>query len=1040
MPLHRFVVLLCFIASFGNALCAEDPAKPDAGRRHALKVTVLDAVTEQPVAGAEVSSREGRDIAKMATGVDGTAVLTVPLDQPHAEQQMRFDVTVSASGYAVRRVMWNANAGRVRETLPAACTVRLTRGLRVGGVVRDAQGQPVAGARVELNGSGYKGVIMGGDTKTRQEFPEVSAYGGKAPVTDENGAWWLDDFPSDLGGVTLTVIRPGGARTHFKAGDAPDLAWQAGPRLDLSSLKSGQAVLSLKEGFTVTGKVVDEAGRPVAGATLRARDAASRNRAHEFTTDLAGRFELRNWDAAKVLISAERDGYRGTTVTVPTGTDAAEAKIVLHPGQPLRLRVLDDQGNPIPGAEVMTDPNPSEQIVNWKTATDGEGRAAWLAAPDAPVKYWINAKQHGFRSVKLTADGTEHVIRFRPGADRRVNLRLRVVDAATDQPVKDFEVWRRLPGAGSGFKPWGEAGAAGEFARELAVTDFPQGYVQGYRLQVRAAGYGTWGSETLEFSNGDQDFTVKLVQGGAELPDAPPPAARPGEGRDGDSDPALLTLATQVARLLETGDVAAFAQAVCATEADWQALVPAGADTPLGKNAPRTLERRTKAVTASAERVLALARRSGLTPGGLRFDVKSVGSRTDSRSIFRLNGQELPVPMARNIGVILAGEPTGGKPGDENLRGEYHLSVGQSHQLPAGWKCEAGIRWVALPPAVGDVAVKAELRLANRVADEALGESRALSGADDETLGAFGKVVTGLLQTRDVAAFVAAIGPARWGQPEPVEKYEEELAAAARDLLALVERAGVDFGQTEMTVKQVLADGVGGNEFGSVDLLRARSLKVVLAVEGGQTTAGRSASGRYTAGFGSALRKSEQWILSSREIRWEELPEALLTDERKAALVLENYVAEHRALPPAHPAPEIDLERLADNVRVPLSAYRGKVVILEFWATWCGPCQEPMAKLQELVQAHPEWKGRVEVITVSIDSKAAKATAHLEAKQWLQTANFWAGEGEFKAASAKAFRVSGVPSSYVIGPDGKIVDGGHPASMEFAALVGELLR
>jgi thiol-disulfide isomerase/thioredoxin len=1031
---------LCVVMTLASRVGAESAA-PDEGRRHALGVTVRDAETGQPLSGVEVVSMESRDVLKATTDAGGRATLSVALDSPQAERQLRFDVTVRAPGYAVRRVMWNAGSGRVRESLPREHEVRLTRGMTIGGVVRDSQGKAVEGARIELHGSGYKGFRLGGDTKSSQEFTEISAYGSMAPVSDENGAWRIDNFPPELDGVALTVIRPGGARAHFKTGGSSYLQGAPGSLVDLAALKSGQAELNLNAGFTIAGRVVDEAGGPLSGVILRARDASSRSQAHEFTTDFEGRFELRHWDAARVLVSAERDGYQGATVTVSTGADAAEAKIMLRPGQPLRLQVLDGEGKPVPGAEIMTDPNPSEQIVSWKTETDAEGRAVWLAAPGQPVKYWINAKQHGFRSVKLPADGTEHVIRFRPGADRSVNLRLRVVDAATGRPVDAFEVWRRMPGGNSSFKPWGEAGAPGDFLRELAVDDFPKGFVQGYRLQVRAPGYGSWGSETLDFANGDQDFTVRLVKGGAELPDAPEPTRQVGNGQDGDSDPTLLVLGTQVARLLETGDVTAFSDAVCATEADWQAVVPAGVSSPLGNRAPVLLDRRKKAVVASAERVLALARRAGLEPGSLRFDVKSIGFRTNSRTHYRSGGQDTSVATARTIRLILLGEPAGEKAGRDHQRGEYQLSIGQTHQLPAGWKCEQGVRWVALPAGVGDDVLKGELRLANRVADEALGSTRSLSGADDDALGIFGEAVAGLLRTREVAGFVAAVGPSRLGlSADDTAKYEEEMAAAVRNLLALPEREGIDFARANVTVKQVIAGAVNSSQFGSTESLRANSLQVILAVDEGETGAGRSIAGRYTVSFGDALRKDGQWILGSRKIRWEQIPEALLTGDTKQVLALENHVAEHRALPPGIPAPDIELEGLAGDVRTLLSSYRGKVVILEFWAVWCGPCQEPMAKLQELVQAHPEWKDRVEVITVSIDAKAADAAAHLKAKGWQNTTNFWAGEGAWNASAAKAYRVSSIPTSCVIGPDGQIVASGNPASIDFAAVVGSLLK
>lgn len=1030
MRLPRLAILSVLVLLF-----ADLPAQASAGsRQRTLRITVLDAETSQPIAGAVASHWNGREMAKAPTGADGSASLSLAFDSRAVEQMLRFDVSVAAKGYSPRAVSWFASTGGVLDTLPSACEVKLVRGVVAGGVVQDAQGRPVAGARVEIYGSGATGGRLGGNNRFHQDYAQVSAMREQALVTDESGRWQLEDFPADLGEVTLTVTRPGGARAHFMGGEAHDLSWQRGQRIDLGALKANRATLSLKDGFTVAGRVMDEAGRPLAGVALRARDASSRNQPHEFTTDLAGRFELSNWDAAKVLISAERDGYRGTTVTVPTGADAPEAKIVLRPGQPFRLRVLDGNGAPIAGAEIMSDPNPGAQMLNWKATTDAEGRVVWPAAPDAPVKYWINAQAHGHRTAQLSADGTEHVVRFRPGEDRAISIRLRVVDAATGVPLPGVEVWRRMP-RDPGAKPWGEADRAGAFAKEISRDEFTKGIVSSYRLEVRAPGYGTWGSETLDFSGGDQDLSVKLVKGGESA--VPPPRRQAGNDQDGDANPALLGLAAAVARLLESGDVQAFVDAVSATVADWQAVMPAGLDpakAPRAADSGRTLDRHRKAVTLSAERVVAMARQAGITPGAVRFDVKSVTAPGSGRSIFRIDGREVPVPRIAGIDITLAGEPVAGAaPG---LRGDYQLAVGETHQLPAGMRTEQGVRWVALPAGLGDDALKAELRLVNRVSSKIMGDVRSLSAPDDAALAVFGETLATLLKTGDVPAFMAAAGPARSGlSAKDLEKYEMEFAASLRALLDMPARLGLDFSAGTVTVQQVIATAVSSSAFGSADSLGARSLQVVLIVDGGRTTAVRPIAGRYAVEFGPSVRRKGEWLMGSPKVRWQQLPEGLLTEEDKQVVALENYVAEHRSLPPGHAAPEIELVGMSDAGRVPLSASRGKFVILEFWATWCGPCQEPMAKLQQLQQEHPGWKDRVEIITVSIDSKAAKAADHLDERLWTKTTNYWAGAGEFKSPPALAYRVNGIPAAYVIGPDGRIVAGGHPASMDFVTLI-----
>lgn len=121
-------------------------------------------------------------------------------------------------------------------------------------------------------------------------------------------------------------------------------------------------------------------------------------------------------------------------------------------------------------------------------------------------------------------------------------------------------------------------------------------------------------------------------------------------------------------------------------------------------------------------------------------------------------------------------------------------------------------------------------------------------------------------------------------------------------------------------------------------------------------------------------------------------------------------------------APDIEMVVLANGTSERLSNYAGKIVVLEFWASWCGPCQKAMADLQSYSGEHPDWKDKVVLIAASADDNQDAATKHLKAKGWGQTHNVW-----LKTDVMKAYHVDGIPRAFVIDRQGTIVASGpHP--------------
>jgi len=108
-----------------------------------------------------------------------------------------------------------------------------------------------------------------------------------------------------------------------------------------------------------------------------------------------------------------------------------------------------------------------------------------------------------------------------------------------------------------------------------------------------------------------------------------------------------------------------------------------------------------------------------------------------------------------------------------------------------------------------------------------------------------------------------------------------------------------------------------------------------------------------------------------------------------------------------------------DGKMVKLSDYRGKYVLVDFWASWCAPCRR---ENPNLVKAYAEYKAKgFEILGVSMDKAADKA-------KWLKAIQddklSWKQVGDLKGWDNEAgllYEVTAIPMNFLIDPNGKII-------------------
>ena len=120
------------------------------------------------------------------------------------------------------------------------------------------------------------------------------------------------------------------------------------------------------------------------------------------------------------------------------------------------------------------------------------------------------------------------------------------------------------------------------------------------------------------------------------------------------------------------------------------------------------------------------------------------------------------------------------------------------------------------------------------------------------------------------------------------------------------------------------------------------------------------------------------------------------------------------ALDRGQEAPEIELKDLSGKP-VKLSNYRGKIVLVDFWASWCGPCRDSLPVLERLSRTYQD-KGLV-VLGVNIDNSADEAQAFLK-KNKLNVSFPVVNDKEKKVAARYAPPT--MPSSFIIDRSGRV--------------------
>jgi len=135
---------------------------------------------------------------------------------------------------------------------------------------------------------------------------------------------------------------------------------------------------------------------------------------------------------------------------------------------------------------------------------------------------------------------------------------------------------------------------------------------------------------------------------------------------------------------------------------------------------------------------------------------------------------------------------------------------------------------------------------------------------------------------------------------------------------------------------------------------------------------------------------------------------------------------------PGGQAPEISAAQwynVPGGETTSLAALRGKVVVVEFWATTCRPCRKSIPRLNEL---HARYAPRG-VVIIGLSSEPPGTVGPFGQRRGMRSR---VGAG---SSSGRDYGVSGIPHAFVVGTAGKVTWKGHPMDPELATAIEKAL-
>lgn len=968
-----------------------DPASPQAlSKVENLKPITVKVTNEggQPIEGATATRDPHLRDRKVTTQTDakGVARFDVPDDAIAGMcQSLRIDAD-KRSSVVINQVSQHINS------------VRLYPMQTYGGKVVDSQDKPVAGAlgivRIpELMNSEF-------DDHAQHYILDMTVF------TDENGHWQLE-APK----VPDMQIQVRWMHDQYLSNDWDDWGDEAKPQLSMDQLIEKQAVTVLERGQTVEGIVYGKDEKPLPAVMIKVGEdlMCAQNVVGAFTDD-KGHYKIQNLPSGSQVLTAVAREHAPGLVRTPETPDGKP--IDFHLGHPatFRFKVVTTDKKPIANAEI--------QATGWKgcstlldvVSTDEQGIATWLG-PDDRVRFGIS--KEGFVDVnelpispaKDSSDARQIVLRELP------KLTVKVTDATTGKPIPDFKVSQGIIHEFSeepsfmdmGFDDQDHIGKDGIWVmHQHAWYDQDEDEPQQMVIRITAHGYAPVRSEPFVFKDKDMDIALSMQPAEDMVLTVWTP----------DNKPAVDAKAYLVNN--------EFGFSMTNGECDFidESRVFHADDKGIIRCSPQDEEFNVMIVDPAGFAELKSPQKS------LIVTLKAWGTIQGTLMIGDKPG------VHEKISVISVDpEHSGMAFQNDTVTDETGLFT-VTQALP-------GINQVSRMSSDEDAqplnTIKVKVESGQSVLVEMGGKGRPITGRVVWAEGAQAKPVTHgnnvIISSQSPMAMFQAMMPdgfADWGVEKQMQfmQGEEGQKLFAKMQEQMLKNVAQNDESTEYYF-QINEDGTfraedipaGGYMISITITGEMENMPGMFFIPVGQCQS-EFTNPPLPDGKSYDPTPYDVGVLTLKPI---EMPDMNFGQMMPGVSLIDQ------------PAPDFDvplLSKLADDgsvdmknaPRFKLSDHKGKVVLIDFWATWCGPCVAEMKTMHKVWDTFGTNENFV-MIGLALDDHP-QTTADFVKQENLGWIQGFLGEWNDKTPVVKDYQVEGIPSTWIIGPDGKVINQG----------------